>query len=60
MSRMARATTSARTSHSGEPGTASGRQRRQARKPAACAEAAVLWKVTLRGSGVRAGHEGRQ
>ena len=41
MSRMARATTSARTFHSGEPGVASGRQRRQARKPACWAAAAV-------------------
>jgi hypothetical protein len=31
MSRMARATTSARTSQAGEPGVASGRHRRQAR-----------------------------
>ncbi len=60
ISRMARATTSARTSHSGDPGTASGRHRRQARNPAACAPAAVAWKETLPGNGVRAGQEGRQ
>lgn len=41
ISRTARPTTSARTFHSAEPGTASGRQRRQARKPAPCAAAAV-------------------
>ena len=39
--RMARATTSPRTFHSGEPGEASGRQRLQARKPACWAAAAV-------------------
>ena len=41
ISRIARPTTSARTSHSGEPGAASGRQRWQARKPARWAAAAV-------------------
>ena len=41
MSRMALATTSPRTFHSGDPGEASGRQRLQARKPAFCAAAAV-------------------
>src|SRR5947199_228344 len=40
MSRMARATTSARTFHSGDPGVASGRQRLHARKPACWAAAA--------------------
>ena len=60
ISRIARATTSARASHSGEPGAASGRQRRQARYPAPCAAAAVVKKETLRASGVRAGHDGRQ
>ena len=39
--RIARATTSARTFHSGEPGEASGRQRLHARKPRCCAAAAV-------------------
>jgi hypothetical protein len=57
---MARATTSARTSHAGEPGTASGRHRRQARNPAPWAAAAVEKNETLRASGVRAGQEGRQ
>ena len=38
---MARATTSARRFHSGEPGVASGRQRRQARNPACWAPAAL-------------------
>ncbi len=50
----------AATSQSGLPGVASGRQRLQARKPAACAYAALGWKVTLADAGVRAGHEGRQ
>ena len=39
ISRIARATTSARAFHSGDPGEASGRQRLQARKPARCAAA---------------------
>ena len=39
--RIARATASERPSQAGDPGTASGRQRRQARKPASCAAAAV-------------------
>ena len=60
MRRIARAVVSARTSHSGEPGTASGRQRLQARNPAACAAAALGWKVMFAGAGVRAGQEGRQ
>lgn len=41
MSRMARPTASARTFHSADPGTASGRHRRQARNPAPWAAAAV-------------------
>ena len=41
MSRMARAAASSRRFHSGLPGVASGRQRRQARKPARCAAALV-------------------
>ncbi len=60
INRIARPATSASTSHSGDPGEAPGRQRLQARKPAACAEAAVRWNVTLAALGVRAGHEGRQ
>ncbi len=47
ISRIARPTRSARWSHSGEPGVASGRQRLQARKPAACAAAAVAKSRTL-------------
>ena len=43
-------------SQSGEPGIASGRQRLQARKPAAWAAAAVRWKLTFDSCGVRAGH----
>ena len=39
---------------------ASGRQRLQARKPAACAAAADRWKVTFFLAGVSAGHDGRQ
>jgi hypothetical protein len=38
----------------------SGRQRRQARKPAAWAAAAVVKKATFSGLGVRAGQLGRQ
>ena len=41
ISRIARATTSPRVFHSGEPGDASGRQRLQARNPARWAAAAV-------------------
>ncbi len=40
ISRMARPTASARAVHSAEPGTASGRQRRQARNPEPWAAAA--------------------
>ncbi|SKU04801.1 Uncharacterised protein [Mycobacteroides abscessus subsp. abscessus] len=46
--------------HNGDPGAASGRQRRQARYPAACAEAAVGWKETFCRFGVMAGQDGRQ
>ena len=46
--------------HRGEPGTASGRHRRHARYPAACAAAAVRWKLTFCALGVVAGHDGRQ
>ena len=41
MTRIARATRSVMTSHSGEPGTASGLHRLQALKPAPCAAADV-------------------
>ena len=60
MSRIARATTSPRGSHSGEPGDASGRQRLHARYPARCAAAAVGKNSTFLGYGVRAGQLGRQ
>jgi hypothetical protein len=60
MQRMARATTSARMSHSGEPGLASGRQRLHARNPASCAAAAVGRNRTFCGFGVIAGQLGRQ
>ncbi|RAO63197.1 hypothetical protein PSN01_00503 [Micromonospora saelicesensis] len=60
MSRIARPTTSARTSQSGEPGAASGRQRRQARSPAPCAAAADGKNRTFCRFGVMAGQDGRQ
>ena len=60
ISRMARATTSPRSFHSGEPGEASGRQRLQARNPACCAAAAVGKNRTFLANGVRAGQLGRQ
>ena len=41
-------------------GEVSGRQRRQGRKPASCAAAAVGKKTTFSGRGVRAGQIGRQ
>ncbi len=41
MSRSARWTTAEVPSHAGVPGAASGRQRRQGRKPASAAAAAV-------------------
>jgi hypothetical protein len=41
-------------------GAVSGRQRRQGRKPASCAAAAVGKKMTFFDSGVRAGQIGRQ
>ena len=60
ISRMARPTTSARTFHSADPGTASGRHRRQARNPRACAAAAVGKNRTFCRLGVTAGQLGRQ
>jgi hypothetical protein len=57
---MARPTTSARTFQSAEPGTASGRHRRQARNPEPCAAAAVAKNRTLHRFGVTAGQLGRQ
>ena len=50
----------ARTFQSGEPGLASGRQRRQARSPAASAAPACGKNRRLRRAGVRAGQTGRQ
>jgi hypothetical protein len=58
--RMARPTTSARVSHSGDPGAISGRHRRHARKPAACAPAAVGKNSTFDRLGMVAGQLGRQ
>ena len=60
MSRIALATTSARTSHSGEPGLASGRQRLQARNPACWAAAALGKKRMCSGLGGTTGQLGRQ
>ena len=59
-SRIERATTSPRTFHSADPGTASGRHRRHARKPSRWAAAAVRKKVTFPRFGVIAGQLGRQ
>jgi hypothetical protein len=47
-------------SHCGEPGAASGRQRRQARSPAPCAAAADGKNRTFFRFGVIAGQDGRQ
>ncbi len=60
ISRIARATRSARSFHSGDPGLASGRHRLQARKPACCAAAALAKKRTFAGLGGTAGQLGRQ
>ncbi|GAA1404503.1 hypothetical protein GCM10009662_33120 [Catellatospora coxensis] len=60
MSRTARAVTSARLSHCGEPGTESGAHRRQARNPFRAAAAALGKYFTFSALGVRAGHDGRQ
>jgi hypothetical protein len=60
MSRIARAVTSDRWFHSGDPGDASGRQRLQARYPARCAAAAVGRNRTFSGFGVIAGQLGLQ
>jgi hypothetical protein len=46
--------------HAAASGEVSGRQRRQGRKPAACADAALGQKVTFSRFGVRAGQIGRQ
>ncbi len=60
ISRMARATTSSRSFHSGDPGVVSGRQRLQARKPACWQAAALGWNTMFSGLGVIAGQLGRQ
>lgn len=61
MKRMARPTRSARLSHSGEPGLASGRQRLQARNPALWAAAVVGKKRTFTRLGrMGVGQLGRQ
>jgi hypothetical protein len=58
--RSARLTSDSLPSHSGEPGADSGRQRRQALKPASSAAAADATKVQWARRGVRAGQTGRQ
>ena len=60
MKRMALATRSARSFHSGEPGLASGRQRLQARNPACWAAAALGKNLMFSGLGGTTGQLGRQ
>ena len=60
MSCSARPARSDAAGRTGRPGEASGRQRLQARSPAACAAAADGRKRTDERSGVRAGQLGRQ
>ena len=60
VSETTRPTASARRSHSGEPGVASGLHRLHARKPARCAAAAVGKKHTLVGRAAGDGQLGRQ
>ncbi len=60
MSRIARATASARTFHWGDPGLVSGRHRLQARKPARWQEAALGWNSMFSGLGGATGQLGRQ
>ena len=60
ISRSARATSAGLPTQAGVPGAVSGRQRRQARKPAASAAAAHAKKRTFSRRGVRAGQIGRQ
>ncbi|CAM5253495.1 hypothetical protein SNARM312S_04830 [Streptomyces narbonensis] len=60
MRRMARATASARTCHSGEPGLVSGRHRLQARNPARWQDAALGWNSMFSGLGGTTGQLGRQ
>src|SRR5262249_38160255 len=60
MSRSARDTLAAAPCHAGVPGAVSGRQRRQGRKPARSAAAAVGKKTTLRDWAGFTGHVGRQ
>jgi hypothetical protein len=60
MSRKARATVVEVPAQGGVPGAVSGRQRKQGRKPAACAAAAQGKKRQLARRGARAGQTGRQ
>jgi len=60
ISRRARDTVAAAPCQAGDPGAVSGRQRRQGRKPARSAAAAVGKKVTLRDWAGFTGHTGRQ
>src|SRR2546427_316883 len=60
MSRSARETLAAAPCHAGVPGAVSGRQRRQGRKPARSAAAAVGKKTTLRDRAGFTGQVGRQ
>jgi hypothetical protein len=57
---IARATTSERAFHSGDPGAASGRHRLQLRNPADWAAAAVEKNRVFSGLGIEAGQLGRQ
>jgi hypothetical protein len=60
MSRSARDTVAAAPRQAGVPGAVSGRQRRQGRKPARSAAAAVRKKTTLRDRAGFTGQVGRQ
>ena len=60
ISRIARATRSARSFHCGDPGLASGRQRLQARNPACCAAAALGKNRMFSGFGGTTGQLGLQ
>jgi len=60
MSRSARDTLAPAPRQAGVPGAASGRQRRQGRKPARSAAAAVGKKTTLRDCAGFTGQTGRQ
>jgi len=60
MSRSARETVAAAPCHAGVPGAVSGRHRKQGRKPARSAAAAVGKKTTLRDLAGFTGQVGRQ